>query len=202
MLTPGLRTHRRAFLHGIVVALAAGACTQISQQQAAPDEPTATTTPQLDAWHADARGILQDGLRALRTFDDFVAYRVSTTPSSGMRSAAELVWDPPTGAAWDDATHVAHGMHGRADQLFQAITTTQVDQSVWREQRAIADIAVDIRGVGDALAMYRDRLDELAPGDTSGVLSLLDRAWTQWAAAAARLGLSRTEAIACAAPAA
>jgi hypothetical protein len=141
--------------------------------------------------------MLLDGLQTLRTFDVFVAFRVSTTASSGMRSAAELSWDPPTGAAWDDATHVAHGLHGRADQLFQAITSAKLDPSVWREQRQIADLAADIRLVGDGLATYRDRLDGLPPGDTSGALSLLDRAWAQWEATAGRVGMSRSEAITC-----
>jgi hypothetical protein len=142
--------------------------------------------------------MLLDALQTLRTFDSFAAFRVSTTGSSGMRSPAELAWDPPPGAAWEDASHVAHGLHGRADQLFQAITSTQLDQSVWREQRLIADIATDVRMIGDSLAAYRDRLDGLPPGDASGALTLLDRAWAQWEATATRLGLSRSEFIACA----
>ncbi|MBV9598725.1 MAG: hypothetical protein JOZ87_17905 [Chloroflexi bacterium] len=195
MLTPGQRPSRRAFLQGFALALAASACAPYSEPRAAPS--ATASTPQLDGWNAEARALLLDGLQTLRTFDVFAAYRVSSTASSGLRSAAELVWDPPTGTAWDAATHVARGLHGRADQLFQAVTTTQIDQSLWREQRAIADVAADIRGLGDALAAYRDRIDGLAPGDSSGALSLLDRAWTQWEAAAAPMGLARAEQITC-----
>jgi hypothetical protein len=195
MLTPGLRIGRRSLLYGVLTALATSACVRVSQSQAIP--PASASTPQLDGWNAEARAMLQDALRTLRTFDDFAAFRVSTTESSGMRSAAELVWDPPPGAAWDDATHVARGLHGRADQLFQAITSAQLDQSVWREQRMLADLVADIRLVGDALASYRDPLDWLPPGDASGALTLLDRAWAQWESTAGRLGLARAEAIGC-----
>jgi hypothetical protein len=179
----------------VVLALAASACGQINVAQQGATSPT--STPAVDGWNADAGAMLVDALKTLRTFDGFAAFRVSTTPASGMRSAAELVWDPPTSAAWDDATHVARGLHSRADQLFQAITSTQVDQGVWREQRLIADVVSDIRLVGDALATYRDRIDGLPPGDASGALTLLDRAWAQWEATAARLGLPRAENIAC-----
>ena len=196
MLAPGLRTNRRGLLCGVLAAFAASACLRIPEPLAAPRG--SATTPDLDKWQASAHGMLLDALQTLRTFDLFAAFRVSITASSGMRSPAELAWDPPTGAEWDGATHVAHGLHGRADQLFQAITSAQLDPSVWREQRLIADIATDIRMIGDSLAAYRDRLDGLPPGDASGALTLLDRAWVQWEATATRLGLSRTEIIACA----
>jgi len=136
-------------------------------------------------------------LETLRTFEVFAAYRVSITPDSGLRFASELTWDPPTGAAWDNATHVARGLHGRADQLFQAVTTAQIDPSVWREQRSLADAIYELRVVGDALVAYRDRIDALPPGDASGALTLLDMAWTQWEGTAARFGISRSEPIAC-----
>jgi hypothetical protein len=174
--------------------LAASACLRFPEAQTAPSAQPAS--PELDRWNADAGAMLQDALQALRTFDVFAAYRVSGAAGSGMRSSAELAWDPPTSAAWDDATHTAHGLHGRADQLFQSVTAARVDQSVWREQRLIADVAADIHVVGDSLAAYRDRLDSLAPGDASGALTLLDRAWAQWEATAARLGMGRSEAIA------
>jgi hypothetical protein len=195
MLAPGLRTSRRTFLYGVLTVLAAGGCVRVPESQAVPS--AAPSTSQIDAWNAEARAMLQDGLRTLQTFDNFAAFRVSTTDSSGMRSAAELVWDAPTGAAWEDATHVARGLHGRADQLFQAITSTQVDQSVWREQRMLADVVADIRLVGDSLASYRDRVEWLPPGDASGALTLLDRAWAQWQATAGRIGLGRAESMGC-----
>jgi len=142
--------------------------------------------------------MLDDGLMTLRTFDDFAAYRVSVTASSGMRSQSELVWDPPTGQAWDDATHVARGLRGRADQLFQAITTAQVDSAAWRDQRSLAQVAHDLGGVADALAIYRNRIDRLPPGDASGALSLLNDAWKQWDTVAATVGMARVEVIGCA----
>jgi hypothetical protein len=142
--------------------------------------------------------MLDDGLQTLRSFEVFAAYRVSTAPDSDRRSAAELVWDPPTGTEWDAATHVAHSLRGRADQLFQAVTTAQVDASIWREQRSMADVVHDIGDVGDALAAYRDRLDGVRPGDAAGALSLLDDAWARWESTATRLGIGRAEAINCA----
>src|SRR5215468_11274152 len=114
MLTPGLRTNRRGLLCGVLAAFAASACLRVPEPLAAPRG--SATTPELDNWQAGARGMLLDALQTLRTFDSFAAFRVSTTGSSGMRSPAELAWDPPPGAAWDDASHVAHGLHGRADQ--------------------------------------------------------------------------------------
>jgi hypothetical protein len=128
----------------------------------------------------------------------FAAYRVSATPDSDRRSKAELVWDPPTGAEWDAATHAAHSLRSRADQLFQAVTTAQVDASIWREQRTLADVAHDIGDLGDALTAYRDRLDNVRPGDASGALALLDDAWAKWQQTADRIGLDRAESISCA----
>jgi hypothetical protein len=191
-------TSRRGLLGGALLVLLelGSACARRPPPSVAPTPPA--TSPELESWTAQARAMLADGLQTLRTFDDFAAYRVSITPSSGMRSASELVWDPPTGHAWDDATHVARGLRGRADQLFQAVSTSQIDPNVWREQRALADVVHDLGGVGDALAAYRDRIDRLPPGDASGVLSLLDTAWKQWDEVATRMGLSRSEPIACA----
>jgi hypothetical protein len=191
-------TSRRRLLGGALVALLGlgSACARRNEVPVTPTPPA--TTPELDGWNAQTRAMLADALQTLRTFDVFAAYRVSTAPASGMRSASELVWDPPTGQAWDEATHLARGLRGRADQLFQAVTTSQIDPSVWREQRALADVVYDIGGVGDALAAYRDRIDRLPPGDASGALSLLDKAWKQWDDVAARMGMGRSEVISCA----
>lgn len=189
MLTPATR---RGFLASFV-ALVGAACATVPQR--APSNTATPSTPELDGWNAEARSMLADAQRTLRTFDVFAAYRISITPESGQRLGSELVWDPPTGVAWDDATHVSRGLHGHADQLQQAVTTTQIDPSAWREQRALADAIHDMRDLGDALSAYRDRIDTLPPGDASGALSLLDRGWTQWDAVAARFGLARAEPI-------
>ena len=142
--------------------------------------------------------MLSDVLQSLRTFDGFHAFRVSTAADSSGRSGAELAWDPPTGAAWDDATHVARGLHGRAEQLFLAVTGGEVDASLWREHRELADATHDLLDLAEALTTYRDRVDRLPPGDTSGALGLLEQAWAQWEKTAARWGVSRSEAIGCA----
>jgi hypothetical protein len=142
--------------------------------------------------------MVNDSLGTLRTFEVFAAYRAAGATDSDQHPPSTLAWDPPTSAAWDEATHVARGLHGRADQLVQAITTAQIDPSTWREQRALADQVHDLLEVGDALSAYRDRIDRIAPGDAAGALGLLDRAWLQWEAAATRFGLSRSEGIGCA----
>jgi hypothetical protein len=108
-----------------------------------------------------------------------------------------MVWDPPAAADWDEATHVARGLHGRADQLFQAVTTAAIDPGLWRQQRSTADAVHDLLDVGDSLLSYRSRIDVLPPGDASGALQLLDKTWAQWEAAAAHWGVSRAEAIGC-----
>jgi hypothetical protein len=180
---------------GGLTLVVTNACARVPEHAAA--LPTPTTTPDLDSWRTKALTMLADGLQTLRTFEVFAAYRVSITADSGRRSASELLWDPPTGADWDAATHLAHGLRGQADQLFQAITTTQQDPSVWREQRALADAVHDIGDVGDALGIYRDRLNGLRPGDASGALPLLDDAWAKWQQTADRLGLGRAESVGC-----
>jgi len=140
--------------------------------------------------------MLSDALQALRTFDAFHAFRVSTAAQSGMQTSAELVWDAPTNAAWDAATHVARGMRARAEQLFVAVTAVRSDSNLWREQRAIADRASDLVDLGAALNAYRDRIDRVG-GDAAGALGQLDYVWAQWEAAAARWGMSRAEPIGC-----
>jgi hypothetical protein len=137
-------------------------------------------------------------LQSLRTFDVFHAFRVSTATASSLRLGSELGWDPPSSAAWEEATHVARGLHGRAEQLFQAITVARIDATLWREQRALADAAHDLLDLGDTLGAYGDRLGPLPPGDASSALGALEASWAQWDAAAERWGTSRAEAIACA----
>jgi hypothetical protein len=146
--------------------------------------------------------MLSDALAALRTFEDFAAYRVSITAGSGLRPPSALAWDPPLGADWDNATHVSRSLRDRATQLFQAITTSSIDGVNWRTQRDMADASRDLVDLGDALHAYRDRVDRLPPGDAAGALELLDAAWTRWDAVAARWGTARSEAISCIAPAA
>jgi hypothetical protein len=185
---------RRLLLSAAAVLLAA--CARATPRPAAP---TVVLPPDVDRWNQEALGILSDVLQTLRTFDNFQAFRVSTSSSSGMRQPSELAWDPPSGAAWDEATHVTRGLRGRADQLFVAVSTARLDPNVWREQRAAADAMHGLLDLGDALGAYRDRIDNLPPGDAAGALDLLDKAWSQWDVAAARWKLSRAEAIGCAA---
>jgi hypothetical protein len=196
----GAVTTRRALLLGALAAFAATACTPSArppERAAAGPTPAATPPPELITWTTEARGILSDALTTLQTFEVFHAFRVSTATETTLRQPAELPWDPPTGAAWDEATHVTRGLHGRADQLFQAVTTANIDPSLWREQRRLADSTHDLLDLAEALNAYRDRIDLLPPGDASGALSLLDRGWAQWDAAAARWAITRSEPIAC-----
>src|ERR1700737_1918606 len=174
---------RRMFLISSV-ALTAAACTR-----AAPRSPTPTAVAlpaDFDRWTQEAHGILSDGLETLRAFDVFQAFRVSTAAQSSARLGAELAWDPPTSAAWDEATHVTRGLHGRAEKLFESVTTTRIDPSLWREQRKLADATHDLLDLGEALDAYRKRIDVLPPGNASGSLGLLDQAWSQWETAAGR----------------
>jgi hypothetical protein len=161
--------------------------------------PTAapTSVAEIEAWSAAARAMLADALAALRTFEDFAAYRVSITAGSGLRSAASLVWDAPGGTDWDNATHTSRSLHDRATQLFQAITTSSIDSVDWRAQREMADASNDLVDLGEALHAYRDRVDRLPPGDAAGGLELLDTAWSRWDAVAARWGTARAESISC-----
>jgi hypothetical protein len=186
---------RRFFLLSCVAATAT-ACARTTPR---PPAPTAVALPpDFAGWNQEARGILSDGLETLRAFDVFQAFRVSTAAQSDARQANELVWDPPTSATWDEATHVTRGLHGRAQQLFESVATTKIDPSLWREQRRLADATHDLLDLGDALGAYRNRVDVLPPGDAGNALSLLDRAWAQWDTAAARWAISRAESIDCA----
>ncbi|MGI9145245.1 MAG: hypothetical protein ACR2IK_01635 [Chloroflexota bacterium] len=187
-------TVRRRSLLVSFAALFAAACTRTTSAPlaAAPAAPL-----DVEPWNQEALGILSDVLRTLRTFDDFQAFRVSSTSDSSVRLASELAWDAPSGPAWDEATHVTRGLHGRADLLFAAVTTAKIDPNQWRSRRALADATHDLLELGDALVAYRDRVDHLAPGDASGALKLLNAAWAQWDTAAARWGISRAETISC-----
>jgi len=178
---------RRSLLLSAIAALSA-ACTRVAATR--PPAATAVLPAGFDRWNQEAQGILSDGLQTLRTFDDFQAFRVGN-------ASAGLVWDPPTGAAWDEATHVSRGLHGRAEQLFRGVSTATLDPPVWREQRSLADATHNLLDLGDALGAYRDRVDTLPPGDAAGGLELLEAAWSQWDAAAVGWSISRSEPIAC-----
>ena len=189
-----MRLGRRLFLFSCVAATAT-ACARTAPR---PPAPTAVALPaDFAAWNQEARGILSDGLETLRAFDVFQAFRVSTAAQPSMQLGSELAWDPPNSAAWDEATHVTRGLHGRAQQLFEAVTTTRIDPSLWREQRKVADATHDLLDLGDALGAYRNRLDVLPPGDAANALGLLDQAWAQWDTAAGRWGIGRAEPIEC-----
>jgi hypothetical protein len=196
MLTPASRSSRRRFVLGALAAVSASACARITPRPSTPA--TVGYAAEFDAWTLEARTILTEAIETLQTFDVFQAFRVSTAPDSSTRLPSELAWDPPTSAAWDDATHVTIGLHGRAEQLLLAVTTAALDAKLWREQRRLADATHELVDLGDALSAYRNRLDGLSPGDASGALGLLDKAWAQWDAAAARWGTSRAEPIGCA----
>jgi hypothetical protein len=153
--------------------------------------------PDFDRWNQEAQGMLSDVLQTLRTYDNFQAFRVSMTEGSNMRLGSELAWDPPTSAAWEEATHVTRGLNGRAEQLFQAVTTARLDPNVWRDRRDIADATHGLLDLGDILSAYRERIDILPPGDAAASLGLLDKAWGQWDAVAARWNVSRAQAVRC-----
>jgi hypothetical protein len=187
-------TIRRRELLCVATALAAAACAR-----PAPRVVTPPTAPGIDfdAWRQEAQGMLSDGLFALRTFESFHAFRASTAVDQGNGSSNELLWDAPTSAAWDEATHVAVGLHGRAEQLFLAVTGAQIDESLWRDQRRLADATHDLVDLGETLAAYRQRLDRLGVGNGSSAVGELDKLWAQWESAAARWSLSRAEPIGC-----
>jgi hypothetical protein len=186
---------RRVLLVSFALTLAA-ACARVGQRA----QPPAFGEPQAEfkRWENEAKAILSDGLETLRTFEVYAAFRVSLAPSSERRAATDLVWDAPSNAAWNEATHVARGLHGRAEQLFLGVSTAQVDAALWRQQRDMADGANLLVDLGDALRAYRERLDHLdAASDGTAVWELLDRVWAQWDASATRWRVSRTELVAC-----
>jgi hypothetical protein len=181
-------------------ALIASACARPAERpaQAVPAPGAAEQQPELQAFTIEARSMLSDTLATLQTFEVLQAFRVSTAADSSPRQPSQLVWDPPTGAEWDEATHVTRGLRGRADQLFHAVTADNFSPTLWRDQRRLADATHDLFDLADALGAYRDRVELLPPGDASAALGLLDKAWAQWDVAAARWGISRAEPIGCA----
>jgi hypothetical protein len=104
------------------------------------------------------------------------AFRVSTATKSSARLHAELVWDPPTSAAWDEATHNTRGLRERADLLFTAVTTARIDPNLWRDQRSLGQATHNLLDLANALGAYRDRVGGMPPGDGSAALALLDKA--------------------------
>jgi len=199
MLAPGTAVlSRRGLLTAIstLVVTACGRITQRPQPQAPPPTPI-----QFDTWSNEARNILQDALETLQTFETYAAFRLSLADQTDKRSEYDLAWDPPATVAWNEATHVARGLHGRAEKLFKSVTATQLDPGVWREQRDMSEWTHDLQDLGDELDAYRTRVDRLAPNsDGTAMWDLLDRAWARWDASAGHWGLSRAEQIACATP--
>jgi hypothetical protein len=132
------------------------------------------------------------------TFEDYAAFRVSAAEESDRRAPSDLAWDPPTTAAWDEAAHVARGLHGRAEQLFLTISSRQVSADWWRQQRDMAQWARDLMDLGDALASYNARVERFGTrSDGTEAWDMLDRTWAQWESSAQRWAVSRAESIAC-----
>jgi len=188
------RFDRRAFVVGL--AGFALACNRAPGRGALP---TPSLTADFDSWNAEARAIVGDVLATLRVFDTFHAFRVSRArePADGGRT--ELAWDPPTWDDWDQATRVARGVRARAEQLFTAVTSASVDPNLWRERRSLAESIRKLMDLGGVLAAYRERVDQLAPGDAlESTVRLLDQAWSSWEDVAMRWNISRSEIAACA----
>lgn len=190
---------RRGLLLSALGLLGAG-CVSGAASTRAPLSVETPTPSSVDVspWTQEAQAILTTVLAALRTFDDFHAFRATHADESSIRLGAELVWDPPTGQAWDDATRTARSMRPRANQLFTTIRTTPFSEAEWRQQRDMADAAHELVDLADMLAAYRDVVDTLGNGDASGTIPVLDRTWTQFDTAAERWSFSRSEAIGCA----
>src|SRR6266702_2575973 len=94
---------RRFFLLSCAAATAS-ACARTAPR---PPAPTAMPLPaDFGGWNQEARGILSDGLETLRAFDVFHAFRASVAAQSG----TALAWDPPSSAAWNEASHVTRGL--------------------------------------------------------------------------------------------
>lgn len=200
-MRPTVPVTRRQLLSGLAIgsaALLSAACgTSVNPR---PTPVPSNLTPEFTAWDQEIHGMLMDALATLRTYDTYQAFRVAGDSQSSRRGAAELAWDPPSMAAWNEATHVTGGLRNRAEQVLNSISASsaRADSSLWRERRAFADNVHELLGLGERLAAYRARLDVLAPGDASGALGLLDQVWAQWDTAAAPWGLARAESIACA----
>jgi hypothetical protein len=149
-------------------------------------------------WTQEATAMLSDSLETLRIFETFIAFRLSLAAESDRRAATELAWDPPSSSAWNEATHVARGFGGRAEQLFNLVVNARVDPGWWREQRTLADAIGELRQLGDALLAYRARVDWVGPNsDGTATWGALDAALQRWDTAAARWGVSRSEPLGC-----
>ena len=186
---------RRTFLLA-APGLVAAACARPLPPRVVPT--LAPVGPEFEPWQREARAVLSDALETLRTFEVYAAFRVSSANDSERRRDTDLAWDPPSNLAWIEATHVARGLHGRAEQLEQRVSTAQVDPSNWRQQRDLAAWTHDLVDLGDALNAYRDRIDGLQAGsDGTQLWNALDAAWQRWDASAVRFGVSRAEPLGC-----
>src|SRR5215207_1968002 len=121
---------RRRSLFSILLVATVAACARPAPRLSSPVQ---DSLPERQRWNQEARGILSDALETLRTFEIYAAFRV------GMADQAQLAWDPPTNAEWNEVTHVSRGLHGRAEQLFLQVSTSQVDPTFWRERRDLAE---------------------------------------------------------------
>jgi len=187
--------NRRTILLASLAAFASG-CTRLVPRSV----PTAVPVgAEFEPWNREARAILSDGLETLRTFEAYAAFRVSTADQSERRAPTDLAWDPPSNADWTEATHVARGLHGRAEQLEQRVSTATVDPVTWRQQRDLAAWTHELVDLGDMLKAYRDRIDRLPVGsDATQLWSALDAVWQRWDTSAAHWGVSRAEPVVCA----
>lgn len=152
-------------------------------------------------WEAEARDILVQSLPVLRTNDLFVSYRISAAPESQtpVRSATEPAWFPPTSAAWETARQATEALRPRGQQLHRQAATSDLDERLWRERRALAAVTLAVSNVTEGLVGFRAAADALEPRvDGSGTLQFLTSAWDGWMLAAERLDLSATELVACA----
>ena len=187
-------TTRRGLL-AVCVALVATGCARVAPRAPVP---TPTAPAEFGPWRREAREILSDALETLRAFEDFAAFRVSTAAATARRAATDLSWDPPGSGLWAEALHVSEGLAGRADQLFLRVLNAQLDRSLWREQREMADQANELVTLGEALNAYRGTLERLPPrSDGTDAWAALDRLWASWTACAGQWNVSRTESISC-----
>lgn len=142
--------------------------------------------------------MLQDALDTLHTLEAFAAYRLSHASDLGQGTAAQLEWDPPSQAAWGKATELSRTLPLQALQLHQSVASSVSDPALWRERRALAQSVHGVLDAANAVAAYRQALDQLGPdGPGTAVLGLLDRAWLLWRATAVDWSLDAAETIGC-----
>lgn len=194
---PNRRGTRRRRLLLAMAGLVGIACVRPTPR-AAPDPPR-WEGPEVAAYDAEARSLLADAIEALHTFDAQAAYRISSTPNSGLRSSREIEWETPPPAAWRRARAIAADLTQRADVLFQQVRTAQPDPAVWRDRRARAEAAYALTEMASALAAYGAEVDRLeADSDGGPALPILARGWNRWSEAADYWGVSAGELIECA----